>query len=873
MKLDNITNDQWNDLSLSCNGDTYGSYLGANVIALLVYPIGVPLALGAMLYRYKVKPLSDVNRAAWSLRVGFLTDTYKQKFWYWEVLDLGRRLLLTGIVIFIAPATIGQLCGGALFSFFFFKVHCYFRPYATIGHNFLQGAAQAVLTLCLLCGLLAQAGVSGARDDAGVGAVSLALCILFLAVLLPLSLLNELPRVQAVLRDKLEAIGVYKVEAHDGANSFKRHLPLKTPTINSAFAYTPNAAASAAAATAAANYRSNVLKTQGGAKSSSSDSTSRGGTTTDVLSSSPTWKWEGGNGTTDDNTTDTNNTISTDDNSSTKGKSVNAVRSKSSGRGAAVTDSAAAAALARAHSRAGSSSDTNNKQNNNANSSSSKQAGLTLAHFLAMADNTEIPKADAADTAGGGGHHHAADSSARSGDGITGDLMGLSANGAEMILNALRSSTDKGAEITPQVGRNGDWIFPGRGDPNGSFNSMLDSSVNDIDDSVSSVGGVSNLYPTRDHHAAGASVDGDSTIGSEVEIADWRKTVSSTAAQTAAEAARDARMRGLQLQAAAQQQQQQQQQQKYRRGYGSAIPSSADISGSGARNNSSSSIRANRSSGTARNSGTRSSRGSRTQQQQQDDTEAGFNYDTMGSFVFSNTANKHALCILQYNLNIHYSSNINNSPQSVSSYNNQRTLSHTFGTYNSNRNDSSDYDDHIDTTGRNSAGVRHNSYSRRSSARSNRSSRSGRNASATTTGSGISSSDVHLTANTTANSGANNSNPTAAAATAASTGNNASSGAQLDESASQQTYDESSALGGSQSSLMSGLGQLYPRDNMPVSPAHSNAPSSIFEAIHGASDEQAGESTDASISASYSGLNSGAQTPFDIKRHPRRPLP
>jgi hypothetical protein len=213
----------------------------------------------------------------------------------------------------------------------------------------------------------------------------------------------------------------------------------------------------------------------------------------------------------------------------------------------------------------------------------------------------------------------------------------------------------------------------------------------------------------------------------------------------------------------------------------------------------------------------------------------------------------------------------NNSPQSVSSYNNQRTLSHTFGTYNSNRNDSSDYDDHIDTTGRNSAGVRHNSYSRRSSARSNRSSRSGRNASATTTGSGISSSDVHLTANTTANSGANNSNPTAA--TTAGTGNNASSGAQLDESASQQTYDESSALGGSQSSLMSGLGQLYPRDNMPVSPAHSNAPSSIFEAIHGASDEQAGESTDASISASHSGLNSGTQTPFDIKRHPRRPLP
>jgi hypothetical protein len=220
----------------------------------------------------------------------------------------------------------------------------------------------------------------------------------------------------------------------------------------------------------------------------------------------------------------------------------------------------------------------------------------------------------------------------------------------------------------------------------------------------------------------------------------------------------------------------------------------------------------------------------------------------------------------------------NNSPQSVSSYNNQRTLSHTFGTYNSNRNDSSDYDDQIDTTGRNGAGGRHNSYSRRSSARSNRSSRSGRNASATTTGSVISSGDVHLTANTTANSGAN-SNPTAAAAaaaaaaTAASTGNNASSGAQLDESASQQTYDELSALGGSQSSLMSGLGQLYPRDNMPVSPAHSNAPSSIFEAIHGASDEQAGESTDASISASYSGLNSGTQTPFDIKRHPRRPLP
>jgi hypothetical protein len=618
MQLDNITNDLWNDLSLSCNGDNYGSYLGANVIMLLMYPIGIPLALGAALYWYKVKPLSDVNRAAWSLRVGFLTDTYKQKFWYWEVLDLGRRLLLTGIVIFIAPATIGQLCGGALFSFFFFKVHCYFRPYATVGHNFLQGAAQAVLTLCLLCGLLAQAGVSGARDDAGVGAVSLALCVLFLAVLLPLSLLNELPRVQSVLRSKLEAMGVYTVEAHDGANSFKRHLPLKTPTINSAFAYTPNAAASAAAATAAANYRSNVLKTQGGAKSSSSDSTSRGGTTTDVLSSSPTWKWEA----TDENTTDTNNTISTDDNSSTKGKSVNTVRSKSSGRGgAAVTDAAAAAA--RASSRTGGSgSDTNN------NANTSKQAGLTLAHFLAMADNTEIPKADAA----------AAGTAGTGGDGSTSDLMGLSATGAEMILNALRSSTDRGAEITPQVGPNGNWIFPGRNGPNGSFNSLLDGSMVDVDDSVSSVGGVSNLYPTRDHQhsAAAASVDGDSVLGSEMELGDWRKTVSSTAAQTAAEAARDARMRGQQL--AAQAAAAQQQQQRYRRGYGSAVPSSADISGTGGASHvrsSSSAVRSNRNSGGAR-SGTRSSRGSRnnTQQQQQDDGEGGFNYDTMGAFVF-----------------------------------------------------------------------------------------------------------------------------------------------------------------------------------------------------------------------------------------------
>ena len=42
-------------------------------------------------------------------RVALLTNTYKDKYHYWEAVDLMRKLLLTSVVLLVGPDTVVQV--------------------------------------------------------------------------------------------------------------------------------------------------------------------------------------------------------------------------------------------------------------------------------------------------------------------------------------------------------------------------------------------------------------------------------------------------------------------------------------------------------------------------------------------------------------------------------------------------------------------------------------------------------------------------------------------------------------------------------------------------------------------------------------------
>ena len=82
------------------------------------------------------------------------SQDYKPGFWYWEVLECLRKLLLTGVAIQVAPGSLLQL----VVSIFIIGVYvgsvAFFQPYKHKRDNTLALAIYAVIAITLFCGLL-----------------------------------------------------------------------------------------------------------------------------------------------------------------------------------------------------------------------------------------------------------------------------------------------------------------------------------------------------------------------------------------------------------------------------------------------------------------------------------------------------------------------------------------------------------------------------------------------------------------------------------------------------------------------------------------------------------------------------------------------
>ena len=58
----------------------------------------------------------------------FLWEPYKPEFWYWEVVETGRRLMMTGVLSTIEPGSFSQLVAGLMMNILYFGLLCQANP-------------------------------------------------------------------------------------------------------------------------------------------------------------------------------------------------------------------------------------------------------------------------------------------------------------------------------------------------------------------------------------------------------------------------------------------------------------------------------------------------------------------------------------------------------------------------------------------------------------------------------------------------------------------------------------------------------------------------------------------------------------------------
>jgi len=136
---------------------TWEKYAMVGVVATLVYPIGIPLLFLCMLYKYKDIVHDDSKGAARKRalgKVGFICDSYTEEAWYWELVLILQKVLLTGVIIFFKPGTTIQLAVAFVISFSFMIFHDSVKPYIDDSEDSLQRYANIAITLTLFGGIL-----------------------------------------------------------------------------------------------------------------------------------------------------------------------------------------------------------------------------------------------------------------------------------------------------------------------------------------------------------------------------------------------------------------------------------------------------------------------------------------------------------------------------------------------------------------------------------------------------------------------------------------------------------------------------------------------------------------------------------------------
>jgi hypothetical protein len=87
-------------------------------------------------------------------RFGFLFIAYRVDCWWWEAVEMFRKLLMTSVLVFIKPGTPGQLSVGAMITFFFLLLGLFWRPFCSSTLNNLNSGTLIAQFCTLFVGIM-----------------------------------------------------------------------------------------------------------------------------------------------------------------------------------------------------------------------------------------------------------------------------------------------------------------------------------------------------------------------------------------------------------------------------------------------------------------------------------------------------------------------------------------------------------------------------------------------------------------------------------------------------------------------------------------------------------------------------------------------
>ena len=144
------------DYQVPCDtGGEYRQIQAIAVLALCIFPCGVPVAYAALLFHSRSAILTD-RPTQLSQALSFLHEDFRREFFWWELVEVLRRFLLVGVACVISPGTLNQIFLGTAVALFHLVVQMQARPFKRPSEGFLSMASGFLLIVIFTCCILLQ---------------------------------------------------------------------------------------------------------------------------------------------------------------------------------------------------------------------------------------------------------------------------------------------------------------------------------------------------------------------------------------------------------------------------------------------------------------------------------------------------------------------------------------------------------------------------------------------------------------------------------------------------------------------------------------------------------------------------------------------
>ncbi|CAM9570296.1 unnamed protein product, partial [Ectocarpus sp. 6 AP-2014] len=152
------------DYRIHCTDDKHRAFEVYAGFMVFVYPVGIPLLYAVLLFQCRDalakddEKRTDADKTVAQPICG-LWEAYRPERFYYEVIECGRRVLLTGVVVFILPNTAAQIAITILISSFFALFFEVLSPYKSESDTWLSRGGHVIVFLSMFDLLLLKVDV------------------------------------------------------------------------------------------------------------------------------------------------------------------------------------------------------------------------------------------------------------------------------------------------------------------------------------------------------------------------------------------------------------------------------------------------------------------------------------------------------------------------------------------------------------------------------------------------------------------------------------------------------------------------------------------------------------------------------------------